>query len=90
MRFPALIVPVILSTSGLLSCGDEQQSTDVDPSLGLTCFEALQPALPPGSQYEGLIEVSENRITVRAMTGTKVESFKCSQEPDGTVSVLAD
>ncbi|MGD8275767.1 MAG: hypothetical protein PVJ30_07385, partial [Thiohalocapsa sp.] len=60
------------------------------PTLGRTCFEAHQPALPPGSQYEGIAEASDSRITIRAMTGTEVETFDCSLAPDGTATAIRD
>jgi hypothetical protein len=90
MRISAAILPVLVSTAVLLSCGQRQPSTEVDPTLGRSCFEAHQDALPPGSQYEGIAEASENRITIRAMTGIKVEQFNCSLASDGTVRALED
>lgn len=90
MRITAAIMTMIVSTTALLSCGEQPPPTDVDPMLGRNCFEAHQLALPPGSQYEGIAEVSENRITISAMTGTKVERFACSQAADGSVSAIRE
>ncbi|MBK1620257.1 hypothetical protein CKO42_17780 [Lamprobacter modestohalophilus] len=58
--------------------------------VGRDCFESHLPTLPPGSQYEGIAEASDNRITIRAMTGTQVETFDCSLGPDGTVTQSSD
>jgi hypothetical protein len=45
--------------------------------LGRACFDVHQRALPPGSQYEGIAEAVEIRVTIRAMTGTEVQTFDC-------------
>ena len=58
---------------------------DVDPILGRACFEAHRSSLPPGSQYEGIAGASSDRITIRSMTGTTVETFECTVGADGTV-----
>jgi len=90
VRIPTAFVFVIVSPSILLSCGQQPPPTDVDWALGRTCFEAHQVALPPGSQYEGIAQASDNRITIRAMTGIKVESFSCSLASSGGVRALED
>ena len=90
MRIPVPIIPVVFSTATLLSCGQQQPPKDVDPTLGRDCFESHQPSLPPGSQYEGIAKASDHRITIRAMTGTQVETFDCSLRPDGTVAQRRD
>ncbi|MFP4280079.1 MAG: hypothetical protein ACLFQI_08795 [Halochromatium sp.] len=85
MQIRVPIIAVVVSTATLLSCGQQPPPQNVDPTLGRDCFESHQPSLPPGSQYEGIAEVSDHRITIRAMTGTQVETFDCSLRPDGTV-----
>lgn len=90
MRIPVPIISVVVSTAALLACGQQQPPKDVDPMVGRDCFESHQPSLPPGSQYEGIAEASDNRITIRAMTGTQVETFDCSLGPDGTVTQSSD
>ena len=90
MRTLGPTVPVVVVAATLLSCGQQPPPNDVDPTLGHVCFEAHQPTLPPGSQYEGIAEASENRITIRAMTGTAVEKFDCSLAPDGTATAIRD
>jgi hypothetical protein len=83
-------MPLVVSTAALLSCGQQQPPINVDPTLGRACFETHQPTLPPGSQYEGVAEASESRITIRAMTGTELETFDCSLTPDGTATAIRD
>jgi|GEM_PF-806549 len=90
MRVPTALVFAIVSPPILLSCGQQPPPTDVDQTLGRNCFKAHQVAIPPGSQYEGIAEASENRITVRAMTGIGIESFTCSLASDGRVRALYD
>jgi hypothetical protein len=90
MRIPTQIMPAVVSTTALLSCGPQSAPPDVDPKLGRACFEAHQRTLPPGSQYEGIAEASETLITIRAMTGTEVETFDCSLTPDGTATAIRD
>ncbi|WP_201217645.1 hypothetical protein [Halochromatium roseum] len=90
MRIPVPIIFVVVSTAALLSCGQQQPPQDVDPRVGRDCFESHEASLPPGSQYEGIAEASDNRITIRAMTGTQVERFDCSLGPDGTVTQSSD
>jgi hypothetical protein len=90
MRTFGPTMPVVVVAATLLSCGPQQAPTDVDPTLGRACFEAHQPTLAPGSQYEGIAEASDNRITIRAMTGTEVETFECSLTPDGTATAIRD
>jgi hypothetical protein len=86
MRIPGSITPVVVSTTALLSCGPQSPPPIVDPTLGRACFEAHQPNLPPGSQYEGIAEASETHISIRAMTGTGVQTFECSLTPDATIT----
>jgi hypothetical protein len=84
------VVVCALATAALSGCGPQSPPPDVDQTLGRACFEAHQPGLPPGSQYEGIAEASETHITVRAMTGSTVENFECALAPDGTVSAIRE
>ncbi|MEA3642525.1 MAG: hypothetical protein VBE63_21665 [Lamprobacter sp.] len=90
MQIPVSISAVFVSTATLLSCRQQQPPQDVDPTLGRDCFESHQPSLPPGSQYEGIAQASDHRISIRAMTGTQVETFDCSLKADGTVAKTRD
>lgn len=90
MRTPRPVMPALVSAAALLSCGPQSVPPNVDPTLGRACFDAHEPTLPPGSQYEGIAEASETHITIRVMTGTKVETFACSLSPDGAAQVSQD
>ena len=69
----------------LVSCGQGQPVTDIDPKLGLQCFESHRAALPPGTQYEGIEKLVENRLTIRIMNGVEVVTIDCALKPDGAV-----
>jgi hypothetical protein len=85
MRLPSAILTLVLSTLSLGGCGQRESAPDVDPRLGRACFTAYQSALPPGSQYEGILAAGADRITIRAMTGAEVESFECTVAAGGAV-----
>ena len=75
-----------LALAALLSACDQQHSApDVDPMLGLECFESQRASLPPGTQYEGIDKVAENSITIRIMNGVDVTRVDCGLNPDGTL-----
>ena len=84
MRILATIV--FLAVSALLSSCDQQHSaTDVDPKLGLECFESYRASFPPGTQYEGIEKLADDRLTIRVMNGVEVETLDCGLNPDGTL-----
>ena len=75
---------VQLSLIGLLSACDQQNSSsDIDPMLGLECFESHR--LPPGTQYEGIEKLAENTLTIRIMNGVEGVMLDCVLNPDGTL-----
>ena len=75
-----------LALGALLSACDKQQAaSDVDPMLGLECFESHRASLPPGTQYEGIDFVAEDGITIRIMNGVDVTRVDCGLNPDGTL-----
>jgi hypothetical protein len=77
---------IYLAVTALLFACDRQQSTsDVDPGLGLECFESHRASLPPGTQYEGIEKLAENRLTIRIMNGVDVVTLECELNPDGTL-----
>ncbi len=90
MRLFGVVACVALTITVLFGCGSESAPPDVDPALGRSCFEAHQAALPPGSQYEGIADASEVRITIRSMTGAAVETFACALAPDGTLTAIRE
>ena len=77
---------VYLAVTALLSSCDQQHSaSDIDPKLGLECFESHRASLPPGTQYEGIEKLAEDRLTVRIMNGVEVVTLDCGLNPDGTL-----
>ena len=77
---------MFLAVTALLFACDRQQSTsDVDPKLGLECFENHRASLPPGTQYEGIEKLAENRLTIRIMNGVDVVTLDCGVNPDGAL-----
>ena len=84
MRILATIV--FRAVSALLSSCDQQHSaTEVDPTLGLECFESHRASFPPGTQYEGIEKLAEGVLTIRIMNGVNVETLDCELNPDGTL-----
>ena len=82
MRILTTIV-FIAVTALLSSCNQQHSASDVDPKLGLECFESHR--LPPGTQYEGIEKLAENVLTIRVMNGVEVVTFDCGLNPDGTL-----
>lgn len=72
-------------TAHLVSCDRQQAAPDIDPGLGRECFESNRAILPPGTQYEGINEVTEKRLTIRIMNGVDVTTIDCRLNPDGTL-----
>jgi len=84
MRILTTIVQIVL-TAFLLSCEQQNSSSDIDPKLGLECFEKHRASLPPGTQYEGIEKLAENRLTIRIMDGVDVVTLGCGLNPDGSL-----
>ena len=72
-------------TALLVSCDQQHPAPDIDPKLGLECFENHRASLPPGTQYEGIEKLAENRLTIRIMNGVDVVTLDCVVNPDGTL-----
>ena len=72
-------------TALLFACEQQQSTSDVDPKLGLECFESHRASLPPGTQYEGIEKLAENRLTIRIMNGVDVVTLDCGVNPDGAL-----
>jgi hypothetical protein len=81
MRILTAIVQLALTVL-LSSCDQQHSAPDVDPKLGLECFESHR--LPPGTQYEGIKKVAEDGLTIRIMNGVEVVTLDCGLNPDGT------
>ena len=84
MRILTTILFLVL-TVFLCSCEQQQAAPDIDPRLGLECFESRRAALPPGTQYEGIEKLAENVLTIKVMNGVAVETLDCELKPDGTL-----
>ncbi len=82
MRIFTTIVFLAL-TALLVACDQQSSVSDVDPMLGLECFESHR--LPPGTQYEGIEKLADNTLTVRIMDGVEVVMLDCVLNPDGTL-----
>jgi len=72
-------------TALLFSCDQRHPAIDIDPRLGLECFESHRASLPPGTQYEGIEKLAEDTLTIKIMNGVEVVTLDCRQQPDGTV-----
>jgi len=84
MRILTTIVQLAL-TALLLSCDQQNSASDIDPKLGLECFESHRASLPPGTQYEGIEKLVDNGLTIRIMNGMEVVTLDCGLNPDGTL-----
>jgi len=84
MRILATIVQLTL-TALLVSCDQRHSAPDIDPKLGLECFESHSASLPPGTQYEGIEQLAEDRLTIKIMNGVEVVTLDCGMKPDGTL-----
>ena len=81
MRIPtAIIIPV--STVFLFACDQQHAVPEIDPGLGIQCFESHRASLPPGTQYEGIKNLTDNRLTIKVMNGVEVVTIDCAVEPD--------
>ncbi len=75
-----LAVTVLLS-----SCEQQHSASDIDPMLGLECFESHRASFPPGTQYEGIEKLAEDRLVIKIMDGVEVMALDCELNPDGTL-----
>ncbi len=89
MRIPARVVLLML-TVFILSCDQRNAVPDVDPMLGVECFESHRATLPPGTQYEGIEELSENSLTIRIMNGIDVVNIECARHEDGSLQKVIE
>jgi hypothetical protein len=81
-----LTAMVYLAVTALfLSCDQQHSATDIDPRLGFKCFESHRASLPPGTQYEGIEKLADNRLTIKIMNGVEVVTLDCELTPEGTI-----
>jgi hypothetical protein len=85
MRKRTMILVVILSLTGLWSCGPQPPTVDIDPQIGRDCLEMHRASLPPGTQFEGIESATEGRLTIRVMTGAELTTVACDLGPDGSI-----
>ena len=84
MRILSAIVYLALPAF-ILACDRQQPAADIDPRLGLACFEHHRAALPAGTQYEGIDHLAGNRLTIKIMNGVEVVIMDCALNADGTL-----
>ena len=84
MRNSTVIMSIALTTV-LVSCDQQHPASDIDPGLGVECFENHRASLPPGTQYEGIENLAENRLSIKIMNGVEVTTIDCPLNPDGTL-----
>jgi hypothetical protein len=84
MRILTTIIQLAL-TALLVSCDQQHSASNIDPKLGLECFENHRASLPPGTQYEGIEKIAENRLKIKIMNGVDVVTLDCGLNPDGTL-----
>jgi len=82
MRTTTVIAYITLAVL-LASCDQRHPAADIDPELGLACFESHRSSLPPGTQYEGIDKLDDNRLTIKIMNGVEVVTMDCTLNPDG-------
>ena len=87
MRILTSIVQLALAAL-LCSCDQQHSTSDVDPKLGLECFESHRASFPPGTQYEGIEKLAENRLVIKIMDGVEVMTLDCGLNPDGTLQSI--
>ena len=76
-------IACVAVTAFIASCNQGRPVSDVDPKLGRECFERHRSSLPPGTQYEGVDMISENRLTIRVMNGVDLVKVHCMLRPGG-------
>jgi len=70
-------------TRFLLSCDQQHPVADVDPKLGIECFESQRASPPPGTQYEGIEKLVDDRLMIKIMNGVEVVVIDCALNPAG-------
>jgi hypothetical protein len=81
MRILPTIIFLVLTTI-LSACEQHNSAADIDPRLGLECFERHRASLPPGTQYEGIEKLAESGLIIRIMNGVEVQTFDCGLHQD--------
>jgi len=87
MRIITTIIYITLTVL-LVSCDQQNSTSDIDPKLGLECFESYRASLTPGAQYEGIEKLAGVRLRIRIMNGLEVTTIDCELNPDGTLKSI--
>ena len=80
-----IAIDLLALTALLISCDQQHSAIDIDHKLGLDCYDSHRDSLPPGTQYEGIDQLAENRLTIKIMNGIDVTTIDCLLNPDGTL-----
>lgn len=76
MNGPRMLTCPVLTVL-LAGCGQQNPALDIDPQLGIDCFESHRASLPPGSQYEGIVALSDRRLSIKVMNGIDLVTLDC-------------
>ena len=60
------------------ACDQRNQAADIDPQLGVECFESHRSSLPPGTQYEGIEKLEGTQLTIKIMNGVELVTLDCA------------
>lgn len=77
MHVPFRLTYTVLAAV-LAGCGQQNPALDVDPKLGIDCFESHRASLPPGSQYEGIVAKADDRLSIKVMNGVELVTLECT------------
>jgi hypothetical protein len=77
-------IVLLALTVFMFSCERQSAAPNIDPVLGVECFEHHRASLPPGTQYEGIEKLADNLLTIRIMNGVEVVTLDCELAVDGT------
>ena len=84
MRILSVILCTLL-TALLSACDQQHAASEAGLKLGLECFESHRASLLPGTQYEGVENITENSLAIKIMNGVDVVTIDCGLNPDGTL-----
>lgn len=83
-------VAYIALTALLFACDQQHPASNVDPRLGFECFESHRTSLTPGTQYEGIERLADDRLTIRVMNGVELVTLDCGLNQDGAIGSVAE
>ena len=86
------LVPIfclLAAAPALQTCDRQPAAPEIDPRLGLDCFNLHRTALPPGTQYEGIDTLQGERLSIKVMNGVEVVSVACELTSQGALQPAA-